>query len=170
MAKSTQSKTKGATGTPRRVDFVSNNDDWELLQLLHAGMSTRFIARVMGLTMSQVDYRARLSGVFRKDYRDGDSRVAQHVLRTLPSVWSQRTARATRKEANQNLELRKEQLIAAARLGRLMQQHASQESSRETPAARRKVRVAPAAVHQGPKQSKVRQKPTKPRYQRYKKS
>jgi hypothetical protein len=69
--------------THRRVDFIRNKQDLEVLLLGSMGFATDFIMERTGLTVGQVLYRLGLGAIKRKDYRNGSTAVAQYVLGSL---------------------------------------------------------------------------------------
>ena len=64
--------TNGRT-RPRRVDFLTDVDDFRVALLGALGKSTRFITTHTDLTPYQVNYRLTKAGIKRRDYRDGTS-------------------------------------------------------------------------------------------------
>lgn len=82
----------------RRVDFVQNKLDLEVLLLGSMGFSTDFICQRTGMSVSQVLYRLRLGAVRRADYRNGTTAVAKFVLGTLRSGVADRVPIPQRKE------------------------------------------------------------------------
>ena len=65
---------------PRRVDFLNQSTDLQVLILGRLGFSTDFIMRRTGLSAGQVMYRLGKGHTRRLDYRDGKSREAETVL------------------------------------------------------------------------------------------
>jgi hypothetical protein len=63
-----------------QVDFHRNHQDLHAAVLGSLGMTTDAIAAATGLTPSQVNYRLRIAGVKRADYRRGTSVLAVKVI------------------------------------------------------------------------------------------
>jgi hypothetical protein len=66
---------------PIRVDFLSNDSDYEAAFLGSLGFSTRCIQTRTKLSPGQITYRLRKATIRRIDYRDGTSDMASLVLR-----------------------------------------------------------------------------------------
>jgi hypothetical protein len=82
MNMNTNNKTK-----PRRVDFFTNDSDYECAFLGSMGFSTRCIEAHTSLTPGQITYRLHKATIRRIDYRDGASDVASIMLRHMrPAV------------------------------------------------------------------------------------
>jgi hypothetical protein len=82
---------------PRRVDFFTNDSDYECAFLGSMGFSTRCIGRQIQLTPGQIIYRLRKAAIRRIDYRDGTSDVASIMLRHMrPSVEKELTSYLTK--------------------------------------------------------------------------
>ena len=65
---------------PRRVRFNQNISDRHVAILGEIGMSTAFIAHETGLTECQVIYRLAKAQIRRRDYRNGNSAVADLIV------------------------------------------------------------------------------------------
>ncbi len=65
---------------PRSVNLLKG-DDFKCALLGSLGFSTRLIMRHTDLTPSQVGYRLRKGDIRRTDYRNGDSSLAEAMLR-----------------------------------------------------------------------------------------
>lgn len=74
--KSTWPKTK-----PMRVQWASG-EDINCAILAGMGFSTKMIMEQTGLTACQISYRLHKGRIFRRDYRDGNSDVAQRMMNT----------------------------------------------------------------------------------------
>jgi len=70
---------------PRFVDLLKG-DDFRCALLGSLGFSTRLIMRHASLTPSQIAYRIRKGEILRADYRNGDSAVAESMLRRSRAV------------------------------------------------------------------------------------
>lgn len=62
------------------VDFEEQYPDYQCAILGLMGFSTRFIESETKLSSGQVNYRLQRAGVMRRDYRDGESPIAQQTL------------------------------------------------------------------------------------------
>lgn len=65
---------------PRRVTWL-DDDDLRCALLAKLGFSTKMICETTGLTPCQVSYRLNKARIKRKDYRDGESDMAELVVR-----------------------------------------------------------------------------------------
>lgn len=73
------------SATPRRVTWL-DDDDLRCVFYAKMGFATQMISENTGLTTSQVAYRLRRARVYRKDYRNGSSDMAQRVIdRVVPA-------------------------------------------------------------------------------------
>lgn len=70
----------------RKVDFLNEPSDFEVLILGSLGLSTTYISGVTGLTPGQVEYRLRLGGIKRSEYRNGRSKTAHSAMRLARSA------------------------------------------------------------------------------------
>lgn len=61
-----------------------SDGDLQCVILAGMGMSTQYIMAVTGLSAGQIAYRLRKAGVYRRDYRNGTSEVAQRMLAARP--------------------------------------------------------------------------------------
>lgn len=68
---------------PRRVDFLSNKDDYECAYMGALGFSTKAINNHTKLRAGQITYRLKKAHIKRMDYRDGVSSFATIVYRNL---------------------------------------------------------------------------------------
>jgi hypothetical protein len=68
---------------PRRVNFLENTDDLQVLILGRLGFSTDFIVKKTGLSEGQVIYRLAKGHTRRLDYRNGESEEATVVLHAV---------------------------------------------------------------------------------------
>ena len=66
--------------TPRKVNWQSN-EDLQCAILGAIGMSTKCISQRTGLTPCQVSYRLGKGQIKRADYRNGESDMAELVIR-----------------------------------------------------------------------------------------
>lgn len=69
---------------PIRVTWT-NDDELRCAILAGMGFSTKFIMEETGLTQSQIGYRLKKGQIKRRDYRDGQSAVAERVLGFMPA-------------------------------------------------------------------------------------
>lgn len=70
---------------PRRVTWTSD-EELQCAILGSMGFSTRFIQEKTGLTPCQVSYRLNKASIKRRDYRNGESAMAQRVMeRVVPA-------------------------------------------------------------------------------------
>lgn len=69
---------------PIRVTWTGD-DELRCAILAGMGFSTKFIMEETGLTQSQISYRLNKGQIKRKDYRDGQSAVAERVLGYVPA-------------------------------------------------------------------------------------
>ncbi len=76
--------TNGKT-TPRRVNFVANQDDFAVLVYGSLGFSTKYIRELLGFTPCQVSYRLHAGEVKRADYRNGNNTFACYVTEQVKS-------------------------------------------------------------------------------------
>jgi len=67
----------------RRVDFFSNDADYECAVLGSMGFSTKCIIRHTKLRPGQITYRLKRAAIRRIDYRDGSSETATLVMRSM---------------------------------------------------------------------------------------
>lgn len=88
---STVPQPKRQKAKARRVNFLENVDDLEVLMLGELGLSTKFILEKTGLTPCQVGYRLHKATVRRGDYRNGLSAVANELVN---SKWVRRVAKS----------------------------------------------------------------------------
>jgi hypothetical protein len=70
----------------KRVDFIKNPRDMDVLVGGRFGLSTKCIQEKTGYSSSQVMYRLGLVGITRSAYRNGESVVAAMVLKRLRST------------------------------------------------------------------------------------
>lgn len=73
---------------PCKVDFLANDEDFQVALLGAMGFSTTFIKRETGLTDGQIQYRLGKAEIKRKSYRDGESQEAEMVMATLSKKMS----------------------------------------------------------------------------------
>lgn len=66
--------------TPKRVDFLNDKTDLQVLILGELGFSTAFIHEKTGYTGCQIAYRLRKQSLRRSSYRNGESTAALFVL------------------------------------------------------------------------------------------
>ena len=71
---------------PRRVDFLTIDEDYECAFLGAMGFSTRFIQSRTTLTSGKITYRLKKAHIRRIDYRDGNSDFAEIMLRGMRPV------------------------------------------------------------------------------------
>jgi hypothetical protein len=64
---------------PMRVQWTSD-EDIRCAILAGMGFSTKMIMEQTGLTACQISYRLHKGRIYRKDYRDGTSDVAQSMI------------------------------------------------------------------------------------------
>jgi len=69
---------------PIRVTWTSD-DELQCAILAGMGFSTKLITEQTGLTACQVSYRLHKGQIYRKDYRDGSSDVAQRMMNSAPT-------------------------------------------------------------------------------------
>ena len=70
---------------PRPVNLLYG-DDFKCALLGSLGFSTRLIMRHTDLTPSQIGYRLRKGEIRRSDYRNGESSVAENLLKRAQTV------------------------------------------------------------------------------------
>lgn len=68
---------------PRKVDFLTNGDDFDVVLLGMIGWSTQAIAAKTGLSWNQVTYRLGRAGITRADYRNGESAAAKSMYQAV---------------------------------------------------------------------------------------
>tara|TARA_R110000868_G_scaffold320163_1_gene581112 strand:+ start:1500 stop:1766 length:267 start_codon:yes stop_codon:yes gene_type:complete len=68
---------------PMRVRWTSD-EDIQCAILAGMGFSTKMIMAETGLTACQISYRLHKGRIYRKDYRDGTSDVAQRMMGAIP--------------------------------------------------------------------------------------
>lgn len=69
---------------PRKVQWT-NDDDLKAAIMAAMGFSTQFICEETGLSPCQVTYRLHKGKIYRRDYRNGGSDMAQRVMeRAMP--------------------------------------------------------------------------------------
>lgn len=68
---------------PRRVDFLTDLDDFRVVMLGTLGKSTRYIVRTTDMTPCQVTYRLKQAQVKRADYRNGTSAYDRLIMRSV---------------------------------------------------------------------------------------
>jgi hypothetical protein len=69
---------------PIRVTWT-REDETLCVAMCDAGMSTKHIMEETGLTKCQVQYRQKMAGIKRADYRNGTSHMARMIMqRVLP--------------------------------------------------------------------------------------
>lgn len=66
-----------------RVQWVSD-EDIRCAILAGMGFSTKMIMAETGLSACQVSYRLSKGRIYRRDYRDGTSDVAQRMMGAIP--------------------------------------------------------------------------------------
>lgn len=70
---------------PKRVNWTSD-EDLQCAILGALGFSTKYIGEQTGLTNCQITYRLGKGSIKRKDYRNGESDMAQRVIqRAMPN-------------------------------------------------------------------------------------
>lgn len=70
----------------RKINPLSDEDTFECLILAGLGFSDFVIKRKTGLTTGQISYRLKKWELQRKHYRNADSQVAQHIIKSGESV------------------------------------------------------------------------------------
>lgn len=100
-----------------RIDF-REEQDLVCCLMGETGMFSKAIARNTGLSPGQVNYRLKLAGIRRKDYRNGDSDMSRLVL---SQVAGRRLRRTTHEAATKimNHLLAQEERLAALTVERL---------------------------------------------------
>lgn len=68
---------------PIRVQWTSD-EDIQCAILAGMGFSTKMIMAETGLSACQISYRLQKGRIYRKDYRDGTSDVAQRMMEAIP--------------------------------------------------------------------------------------
>jgi hypothetical protein len=63
----------------RRVNLL-HGEDFHCVMLASLGFSSRLIQSRTGLSTGQIGYRLRMGSIKRRDYRNGDSQLADRIL------------------------------------------------------------------------------------------
>lgn len=69
----------------RRVNLL-HGDDFHCALLASLGFSTRLIHSRTGLSPGQIAYRLRMGAIRRQDYRNGDSQLADRILKQTRTI------------------------------------------------------------------------------------
>lgn len=83
---------KNNAAAPRRVDWWIYKEDYECAYLGALGFSTRYIASKTGLTNGKIGYRLKKATIRRMDYRNGESRFASIVLKSIRPLMQREVA------------------------------------------------------------------------------
>ena len=77
----------------RRVNYHQNQDDLACAVLASLGFSTQAILNKLSdrLSQGQVLYRIHKAGIVRRDYRDGNSYIAQQVIKQTKELAAKHT-------------------------------------------------------------------------------
>ena len=86
----------------KRVNFIDNAYDWKVVQLAQLGAHQQTIAKITGLSLSQVRYRTKQADVKTRAYRDGITPEFKRVWSLSDEIWSEAKATAARKKADTN--------------------------------------------------------------------
>jgi hypothetical protein len=96
---------------PLKVDFELNEIDQECGLLDDAGWHTDAIAKAVGITPSQVQYRLGLAGIKRASYRNGRNDMAMFILEMIRARFSAKDRIAEARQLPEKTESLKEQYI-----------------------------------------------------------
>jgi hypothetical protein len=96
---------------PLKVDFDLNVVDQECGLLGDAGWHTDAIARAVGITPSQVQYRLGLAGIKRASYRNGQNNMATFILDMIRARFSAKDRVAEARQLPEKMETLQEQYV-----------------------------------------------------------